>query len=179
MRMPRTTLIAAGLLLGLVGAGSAQDSAVVSNGAALNVGVGGVGISLGNSHRWTGLRFNVVDRGVERIDGVNVTFWRPKHNEHAVYNGLSVGLAPGGGRFTGITVGIVGAVAEHDMAGINVGGVGLVANGALHGINVGGVGLVADGSVVGLNVGGVGAVTQGSGSTSVAWAWWSKGTSPV
>jgi hypothetical protein len=61
-----------------------------------------VGLSIGNSRRWTGLRINFQDRAVERVDGVNVTIWNAKDNDAMVVNGLALGIAgPVGGRFNG------------------------------------------------------------------------------
>jgi len=51
-----------------------------------------VGVSLGNSKRFTGLRFNFVDRGVERINGLNVTFGKPGESPGGTINGLSFAL---------------------------------------------------------------------------------------
>ncbi len=39
-------------------------------GAALNIGPGCSGLSIGNSHRWNGLRINFMDRHVEQINGI-------------------------------------------------------------------------------------------------------------
>jgi hypothetical protein len=36
------------------------------------------GISFGNAPIVHGLRINIVDRNVERVDGINLTFWVPK-----------------------------------------------------------------------------------------------------
>jgi len=134
---------------------------VRSAGRALNIGVRTAGLSLGNSHRWNGLRFNVVDRDVERINGLNVTFWRPVHNEDAVYNGLSIGLVPGGGTFRGLTVGLGAAVADGEMSGINIGGLALVSGGALRGVNIAGLATVADRDLAGINIAGLGTVAEG------------------
>ncbi len=39
------------------------------------------GLGFGNLKNFTGLRFNLVDSGVQRVGGVNVTFWIPKDNK--------------------------------------------------------------------------------------------------
>ena len=59
----------------------------------LDLGVNGYGISFGNSARWSGLRFNLVDRRVERVTGINLTFWKPGRNPDAVINGIALGRA--------------------------------------------------------------------------------------
>jgi hypothetical protein len=130
-------------------------------GSALNLGVRCSGLSFGNSHWWNGLRFNALDRDVERINGINVTFWRHEDNDRAEYNGLSVGVVPDGGSFRGLTIGIGGAVADHGFTGLNIGGLGLISNGTVTGVNVAGLGLVANGSLTGINIGGLGAVAEG------------------
>lgn len=40
----------------------------------LDIGIDSVGISIGNSPRWTGLRLNLRDAHVRRVDGINITF---------------------------------------------------------------------------------------------------------
>jgi len=44
----------------------------------LNIPSENWGISFGNSKEFTGLRFNIQDDGVRKINGINVTFWKPK-----------------------------------------------------------------------------------------------------
>jgi len=143
---------------------AAQDSLTVADtlpGWAINLGVHHTGLSLGNSSRWNGLRINFSDRAVREVNGINVTLWKPGRNRFGVYRGISVGLAPYGASFTGITLGIAGAVAERSMTGLNVGGLGLVANGDLRGVNASILGTVADGSMDGINVAGLGTVAEG------------------
>ena len=43
----------------------------------LDLAVDHVGLSFGNSPRHTGLRFNLRDENVRRINGINATFWMP------------------------------------------------------------------------------------------------------
>ncbi|MBE0593210.1 MAG: hypothetical protein IH616_12500, partial [Gemmatimonadales bacterium] len=91
------TIVAASMLAGpaaVLGQEGEQDR-TPSAGRALNIGSASAGLSIGNSHRWNGVRFNVIDRDVQLVNGLNVTFWTPKHNDDAVYNGVSVGVAPG------------------------------------------------------------------------------------
>ena len=59
----------------------------------LDLGVEERGISFGNSPRWSGLRLNLVDRHVERVTGINLTFWKPGRNPDAVINGIALGGA--------------------------------------------------------------------------------------
>ncbi|MGB2988807.1 MAG: hypothetical protein WBC98_02515, partial [Candidatus Zixiibacteriota bacterium] len=60
--------------------------------SSLDIPSRGKGISFGNSKKFDGLRFNLVDKDVEKINGINLTFWIPKKNPDAVMNGLAVGL---------------------------------------------------------------------------------------
>ncbi len=60
--------------------------------ASLDLAVNDVGISFGNSKRFSGLRLNFVDKNVRVVNGVNLTLWKPGDNERAVYNGLQFGL---------------------------------------------------------------------------------------
>ena len=52
---------------------AAQDDA--PHYRALNLGVNDIGLSIGNSRRWAGLRINFQDNRVERVTGVGVTIW--------------------------------------------------------------------------------------------------------
>src|SRR5690349_15030955 len=56
-------------------------------GWSLDLGVAHSGLSIGDSPRWNGLRFNWADQYVEYVRGVNVTLWRPEQgtNEEARY----------------------------------------------------------------------------------------------
>ncbi|MGD2135159.1 MAG: hypothetical protein PVF27_03320 [Gemmatimonadales bacterium] len=131
-------------------------------GSALNLGIANTGLSIGNSHRWNGVRINFIDRHVDIVNGLNLTFWYPRDEENAgsLYHGLSLGVVPTGGTFRGITIG--GGVVAHDEAvGITVGLLGAVANGTMRGINLAGLGLVANRDAFGLNVGGLGTVANG------------------
>ncbi len=42
----------------------------------LDIAVGGVGLSLGNSSRLTGVRVNLVDHEVQSVTGLNLTLWK-------------------------------------------------------------------------------------------------------
>jgi hypothetical protein len=125
----------------------------------LDIAVHHVGLSFGNSKRFTGLRFNFVDERVERINGVNVTFWKPGKSPGGTVNGLSLALVGTGiatmnglnlavvgasaDRIAGVSVGLIGVAAEERATGISVGGIGL-GGGRFTGIMVGGIGIGAD-----------------------------------
>jgi hypothetical protein len=131
------------------------------------------GISFGNSKEFTGLRFNIQDDGVRKVNGINFTLWKPKKdNPDSVINGLSLGLMPGGGHLKGIHVGLAGVGAEtslkgisfglmgvgagKDVMGINAGGLGAGAGGNMYGLNIGGLGVGAGEDLIGINIGGLG-----------------------
>ena len=138
----------------------------------LDIPVRGYGISLGNSSRFTGLRLNFSDRGVERINGITASIWVPGSNPNSEFNGISLGLLGiKGDRFNGITVAGIGmatgdihgaaaaliGIGAADVTGIAVGGLGLgVEN--LTGVAIGGLGVGAE-SIRGVALGliGVGA----------------------
>ena len=67
-------------------------------GVELDLAVGGYGLSFGNSKRITGIRINAVDRDVERVNGINLTFWTPGPSPEAQFNGLALGLIGTKGR---------------------------------------------------------------------------------
>ena len=72
----------------------------------LDFPVRGAGISLGNSTRFSGFRFNAVDQDVEELNGLGLTLWKP--------------LASRGGRMRGIYAGLYGQRVE-EFSGISFG----------------------------------------------------------
>lgn len=115
------------------------------------------GVCLGNARNFTGLRINLRDHDVERINGVNLTLWIPGENDRACIRGLAVGLAaPVSGRLSGISLGGVG-VAAHDIRGIAAGGLGVGAGADVSGIAIGGLGVGAGEDASGILIGGLGA----------------------
>jgi hypothetical protein len=116
------------------------------------------GLSIGNSKKFTGLRFNFRDRGVQRIDGVNFTLWWPrKDNEGSVITGLSLGIVPGGGRVRGIQLGLLGAGANKSLSGLTVAGLGAGAGENVSGITFAFGGVGAGENIKGIAIGGLGA----------------------
>lgn len=116
------------------------------------------GISIGNSKKFTGLRINWRDSGVEEIKGVNLTLWTPgKHvNRQAKITGISLGLQPSGGYLTGLNLGLLGVGAANSLKGINIGFIGMGSAGAVSGLNIGGICAGAGGDLKGFNIGGIG-----------------------
>ena len=128
------------------------------------------GISIGNSTNFTGLRMNFRDRGVDTINGVNLTLWKGYENEESTVtdneestvNGISFGPMASAGTLNGLNLGILGAGAERDMNGVSVGLLGVGAGGDITGIAIGGLGAGAGGSVEGVVIGGLGAGAGGN-----------------
>ena len=115
------------------------------------------GISFGNSKEFTGLRFNFRDSRVKRITDINVTLWPPKKdNEEARVNGLSLGVAAGGGYMHGVHLGVLGVGAEKNLAGFSVGLIGVGSGENVTGLNIGGLGVGAGEDLIGINIGGLG-----------------------
>lgn len=130
------------------------------------------GIVFGNAPVVHGLRINAVDRDVETVDGLNLTFWIPRGKDPNPYfrmNGLAVGVvAPvvyqlqgvgiGGlglkaDRMTGLAIAGLGAGVD-EMTGIGIGSLGMGGD-KFTGLFVGGLGLGAD-EITGIGLGGLG-----------------------
>jgi len=128
----------------------------------LDLAINGFGVSFGNSTRFTGLRFNLVDRDVEEIDGTNLTFWKPGKNPDAVIRGIALGLiAPQGDRIEGISAGIAAVLGTSRIAGLSAAGLAVVSEGEINGIAIGGLATVADGGASGIISGGLASVVEG------------------
>jgi len=127
----------------------------------LDLGVNHVGLSIGNSQRWTGLRINFRDHDVRRVDGLNVTIWKPGDNPEFVMNGIAAGIWPAAGTLNGLGIGIGGVTAQYAINGFALSPIGAVSQGSINGIAIAGLGAVAQQDVAGLLVAGLGAVTQG------------------
>ncbi|MBN2542932.1 hypothetical protein JXI42_08710 [bacterium] len=129
----------------------------------LNLTVNDYGISFGNSARLNGLRFNIRDKDVERINGINITFWFPVDSSGGAINGAGIGLLrPGGERLNGVFIGGLGVGAEENISGIALGTLGVGAGYSVSGIAVGGLGVGAGGHLKGIAIGGLGV---GAGQT--------------
>ena len=111
-------LCAAAALVILPCALRAQDSTDTADTAeapshwSLDLPVRGYGISFGNSARFTGLRLNWSDAGLDRITGITITLWKPDKPMTGTVNGLAIGLAgPAASTLNGISLGVGGVVA--------------------------------------------------------------------
>lgn len=154
-----TPLVGLSLLLVLLGTSPPELAQAQSgrNGRALNLTIGEVGLSIGDSRRTTGVRLNYRDRQLRRANGLNVTLWRPYESVRSTVNGIAVGLPlTGGNRVRGIGVG-AGISAQTALNGLFLAPLGLGSGGRLRGIAVGGLGIGAGERVQGLMLGGLGA----------------------
>ena len=99
------------------------------------------------------MRFNLQDAELERVNGINITLWKPRDPASGTVNGLQLGLVPGSLEVNGIGIGLGGIVAERRLRWLSVGGLGAVSNGSLEGLGIGGLGLVANGDIRGIALG--------------------------
>ncbi|MBI4880392.1 MAG: hypothetical protein HY812_12155 [Planctomycetes bacterium] len=122
----------------------------------VDLGYNECGLSFGNSPEWTGLRFNLQDDHIQRINGLNLTFWTPREIGGSSVNGLAFGLIwPSAGDLTGISLGGLATWAAHDLTGLG-GSLGLAFSGRnMIGLHFGGLGTAAGGDVWGARVGGL------------------------
>ena len=170
MRKLTLTLLLSCLVLG----------AVLAQG--LNIPAANWGLSFGNSTRFTGIRFNIIDKDIDKINGINFSVWGNKDSERqtGTVNGISIGLPTVMGtadrnginlgiigvgaknNIRGINIGLLGAGAGNNAVGINFGALGAGAGNNLMGLNVGGLGVGAGGDMAGINIGGLGAGAGGS-----------------
>jgi len=127
----------------------------------LDLTIRNYGLSFGNAPRINGLRFNYRDRGLERVNGLNLTLWRPydteAHDPTGIVNGLAVGLPlTGAGSIHGLGVGLFGVEADASLRGLAVGGLGAGVGEDFTGIGVGGLGVGSGENLRGVAVGGLG-----------------------
>ncbi len=138
---------------------------IISNAQGVGIPSKKGGIGFGNLPKFTGIRFNFIDKRVEKISGLNVSMWQAKNegDQTGTVNGISLGLplAIGTEYKNGIGLGIFGVGATKSITGINIGGFGVGAGSNVTGINVGGLGVGAGGNMKGINIGGIGAGAGG------------------
>jgi hypothetical protein len=115
------------------------------------------GLGFGNLPRFDGVRLNLRDRDVDCVRGVNLTLWAGEKNKQSTYLGANLGLAPSGGRLTGLNVGLLGVGADRDLRGVTVGLLGAGAGNNVAGVTVGVLGGGAGQDLRGVTIGGLGA----------------------
>src|SRR5260370_28524907 len=153
-RTPSLALVA---LLVIASAGHAQDWDSNGHGPPLtwhvNLAIHNTGLSIGNSMTCTGLRLNGRDYRLDRIQGLNVTLWRPGDHVGGEITGVATGLfGPGAGRLRGLVVGPLAVIAEDGLTGVGVSGLAVVTGGRSRGIALAGLATVAGGSTTGITV---------------------------
>lgn len=88
------------------------------------------GLSFGNSTTFNGIRFNIIDKDIEKINGINISVWPTKDPERqtGTANGISLGIpaAMGAANLHGINLGLIGVGAKNNIKGINVGLLGVL-----------------------------------------------------
>ncbi len=139
------------------------STSVFSQGFGIPAKTGGIGF--GNLPTFSGVRFNFIDRNVEKLSGINVTIWQPKNESEqtGTMTGLSLGLplAMGTENKRGMNLGVLGVGVKKNLWGFNFGGFGVGAGGSISGVNIGGLGIGAGGDLNGINIGGLGAGSGG------------------
>lgn len=121
-----------------------------------------LGVSIGNTPHVVGLRANTVDEGGRRVDGINLTLWKPGENPELVVNGAAIGLvAPAAKEINGIAIGGVAVVTEEALRGIGAAGLALISEGGLRGLNLAGLATVSEGRQSGIMLAGLAAVSEG------------------
>ena len=146
---------------------SAQDTTVVDSLPRRKAGhfhlgltVHDYGVSFGNAARVSGIRLNVQDAELERVNGINVTLWKPQDPMSCVVNGIQAGVLPGSESVNGVALGVAGVVTERRQRWLSVGGLGVVSNRSMEGVAVSGLGTVANRDIAGLAVAGLGTVAN-------------------
>ena len=144
-----------------------QDSTSTHHG--FNIAIKNFGLSFGNSPGINGLRINIQDKNLQKVNGINFTFWQPakNSNSNSVINGIASGIMPysetinglglgfgvGGGQLNGMHIGVLGIGADDGINGIGIGGLGIGCDGDVNGVLIGGLGGGVDGSIKGLGFG--------------------------
>ena len=125
---------------------SAQD--ISTNGKALNFPTPKYGISVGNSHEFTGVRMNWADEGVTELNGLNLTGWLKRYkNKQAVVNGISIGGIPTARSMQPINIGLLGVgSAPGNCNGLTLGAGVIGSAGNVNGLSVSGLYTGVDGT---------------------------------
>lgn len=171
------------------GAGPAVPPDSIATGRSSNLGVGTVGLGLGDTRRTTGLRLAWRNGQFQQASGINVTLWLPysttldevddeeRFEESFVgtTNGLALGLLHFPERVRGVGIGGFGPIAESlqglavsglvaatadDADGFLLGGGGAAAGESLNGVGVGGLAAGAEENANGIVVGGLGVTAR-------------------
>lgn len=154
----------------------AVDSA--STGSATSLGVGTVGVGLGDTRRTTGIRLAWRNGRFRRANGINVTLWLPytegieelgdadgaeefEESFVGTTNGLALGLLHYPERVRGVGVGLFGPVAE-SMQGLAMSGLVSATVDNATGLLLGGAGAASGENINGIAIGGLAAGAEES-----------------
>ncbi|HTP14094.1 MAG TPA: hypothetical protein VMM37_10710 [Bacteroidota bacterium] len=145
---------------------------VDSRSGGFNIGFNNYGISFGNSPVHNGLRFNWSDDGIEQINGINFTIWKPANELSGSVNGIALGIvSPAADEISGIALGGLAVLGRNSLTGISFGSLAVVSSGTATGVTVGGLAAIGKDGLSGINVGGLACVSDGAvGGLSLATA---------
>ena len=122
------------------------EDTTVHHGKYLSIGARRSGICFGNSHTYSGFRFNLLDKKVKKINGFNMAFFSKTQrmngfalgivaDNDSVGNGLAISTAFTGGEYrNGIAIGGL-MCGQQRMNGLGIGGI-YYAAGVLNGIEL-------------------------------------------
>ncbi|MDP8238041.1 MAG: hypothetical protein P9X24_03040 [Candidatus Hatepunaea meridiana] len=121
----------------------------------INVTAWDYGFGFGNSKGINGIRINLSDERLERVNGINLTIWKPRNNPDAIINGAAFGIVgpDAGEAINGIAIGLV-KVKGGKLRGVSLSPIGLASD-EVWGLGVGGIGLASD-RVNGIGISGIG-----------------------
>jgi len=114
---------------------------------AINIPFKKYGLSFGNSSEFNGIRINLADKDIKRINGLNVTFWARKlkywsdnaQMQKSIVNGISTGIIPTCGTMNGINSGVLRVFAMKEMNGVSFSVLNLNSKGNINGLSVSGL----------------------------------------
>ena len=138
-------LLVLSIFILLIGKFSLSAQNTFSNNMSLNFPTKKYGISIGNSHDFTGIRINFADKNVNKINGLNVTFWTKRSNQNVIVNGISAGVLPTAGTMQPISLGLLGVGTAKNLNGLSVGGFVIGSGGNINGLSISGLLTMADG----------------------------------
>ena len=116
----------------------------------------GKGIGTGNFSYFSGLRLNLVDIDVRRVNGINLTLGWPTPNPKFLLRGLNIGaLTTRVGRLYGMTIGGLWTDVEREAIGFQIGGILNTSNGPAGGLALGGLVNVTKSLAIGVRVAGL------------------------
>ena len=141
-----------------------EDSVVESTGSDASyfhvpIGLDSSGISIGNSRRWNGLRFNFSDNGVEEVNGLNIGVWDLHKPSIGRMTGIDVGLSNRVTEGRGLSLAAFGTEGEDSLRGIYAAGLATVSGSDIHGLGLGGLAVVAGAGLDGIHAGGLAVVS--------------------